>query len=89
MSIDNGAAFPKTANPKPKARLMKIQRFSKLSIDSIRKLEHDKTLNRLFPNPSNFEKERFETFWRQRGELLNYVDGLIATHGAEKVYFFD
>lgn len=89
VSIDNGASFPKTANPKPLANLHKITRFSRLTTQSIRKLQFQPTLDFLFPNATPFEQERFATFWAQRTALLNYVDECVAKQGEENTYFFE
>ncbi len=89
VSIDNGAAFPRTPNEKPARQLKRVQRFSRTLVQAVRALDHDKTLARLFPEATPFEIERFETFWQQRSLFLAYVDELVAAHGAEAVLFFE
>ncbi|MFA5625574.1 MAG: hypothetical protein WC966_11055 [Bradymonadales bacterium] len=89
VSIDNGASFPRTPNPKPLKNLRDISRFSRLTIDSIKNLEFEDTLEFLFPKSSPFERERFQTFWNQRDELIKYVDECIEKNGEEATYFFE
>lgn len=89
LSIDNGAAFPRTPNVKVEKQLHRVQRFSRQLVAAVRALEHDKTLARLWPEATPFEKERFETFWAQRQLFLDYVDALIASHGEAAVLCFE
>jgi hypothetical protein len=89
IAIDNGAAFPEWNTPRVAHRLKLTQRFSRRLILSIRRLDRDQTLARLFPNPTKKEIKRFDIFWARRAELLTYVDALIAHHGEERVLLFD
>ncbi|OIP41824.1 MAG: hypothetical protein AUK47_05575 [Deltaproteobacteria bacterium CG2_30_63_29] len=89
VSIDNGAAFPKTTNEKVDKHLQDVQRFSRQLVKAVRELDHDRTLARLFPEATDYERERYETFWTQRTLFLAYVDGLIAAHGESAVLAFD
>jgi hypothetical protein len=89
VAIDNGASFPEWNTPRVTARLKLSQRFSRRLISSLRLLDRDQTLARLFPNPTRQEIKRFDIFWARRAELLSYVDQLIAQHGAKAVLFFD
>lgn len=89
MSIDNGASFPQTPNPRPERHLHGIRRFSRLTYEAIGALEHDRTLERLYPDATELEKKRFETFWKQRERYLAYVEGLISEYGESETLFFD
>ncbi len=89
MSIDNGASFPQKANRHPAERLHAIKRFSRLTYESIKALDKDKTLQRLFPSSTSHEEERFNTFWSQRALYLEYVDKLVEENGAEQVFLFE
>ena len=89
MSIDNGAALSQTPHPKPERHLRGIRRFSRLTYEAIGALDHDRTLARLYPNATDQEKDRFETFWKQRGKYLNYIQSLVAEYGETEVLFFD
>lgn len=88
VSIDNGASFPTSPNDKVESRLQLVQRFSRQSIKAIRAMDKDKTLKRLFPEPSEYDVERFDHFWSQREKLLAYIDALIEEHGEAEVMFF-
>lgn len=85
VSIDNGAAFPKTVNDKVYQRYMMTERFSAHFIRALRNLDKDLTLECLFPNASKYEKEAFELFWKQRGVVLKRIDTLIEKYGEDKV----
>ena len=91
MSIDNGAGFPKTPSPKPDKHLHEITRFSRITYDAIKSLENDKDKvnDYLFPNPSDMERERLETFWKQRQLYLNYVQQCIEQNGEAETFFFE
>ena len=89
MSIDNGASFPKTPNEKPLKHLKDTQRFSRITLRAIQKLDRDETLNILLPHPTPFEVEKFDTFWKQREIFLQYIDDLVIEYGADNVLFFD
>ena len=89
MSIDNGASFPQTPNPRPERHMHAIRRFSRLTYEAIGALDHDRTLERLYPDATQQEKKRFETFWQQRERYLDYVKGLIAEYGESETLFFD
>lgn len=89
MSIDNGAGFPKTPNPKPEKHLREITRFSRLTYDAIAAFDKDNVLHFLFPNPSEFETEKFETFWKQRQKYLDYVKACIEKNGESETFFFE
>ncbi len=89
VSIDNGAAFSQTVNPKPRKHVQAIQRFSRITVEAIRAWDHDRTLERLFPNATSFDRERFETFWAQRQYFLNTIDQLVAQNGEEQTLFFE
>ncbi len=91
MSIDNGAGFPVTPSPKPDKHLHEITRFSRLTYNAIQALAQDKQKvnDSLFPNPSDREKERLETFWKQREIYLNYVQKCIDQNGEAETFFFE
>lgn len=86
VAIDNGASFPPWNASRVERRLKYTQRFNRRFVQAVRRLDHDKTLERLFPAASGDEVKRFEIFWARRQELLDYVDELIATHGEDAVY---
>ena len=88
MSIDNGAAFPKTPNPKPERHLFEVTRFSRTMHDAIERLDHDATLEFLFPEATDMERDKFETFWTQRQRYLDYVQKCVEKNGAEETFFF-
>ncbi len=85
VSIDNGAAFPKTVNDKVYQRYMMTERFSAHFIQALRNLDKDLTLECLFPNASKYEKEAYELFWKQRNAVLKRIDTLISKYGEDKV----
>ena len=89
VSIDNGASFPRTPNEKVDKQLFRVQRFSRQLVHAVRLMDRERMLERLFPEATDYEKERFETFWSQRQRFLEYVDGLIAEHGEASVLVFD
>lgn len=89
MSIDNGASFSQTPNPKPEKNLHKIQRFSKLTYDAIAAFDRDQLLDYLFQEPTTYEKQKFETFWNQRQAYLDYVESCIEKNGESETFFFE
>ena len=91
MSIDNGAGFPKTPSPKPDKHLHEISRFSRITYNAIQSLDsdRDKVNDFLFPNPSDMERERLETFWKQRQLYLDYVQQCIKQNGEAETFFFE
>ncbi len=89
MSIDNGASFSQTPNPKPERNLHEISRFSRLTYEAILHWEKDEMAELLFPSASDFEKEKFETFWSQREKYLEYVKSCINKNGSEETFFFE
>lgn len=89
MSIDNGASFSQTPNPKPKKNLHRIQRFSKLTYDAILAFDKGKLLEYLFQEPTVFERQKFETFWNQRQAYLDYVQSCIEKNGESETFFFE
>ena len=89
VAIDNGASFPEWQTNRVLRRLRKVQRFSRRFVNAVRRLEHDATLQRLFPNPDQSERFRFKIFWEQREAFLLYVDGLVQAHGADRVLVFE
>ena len=89
MSVDNGASFAQTPNPKPEKNLRRIRRFSRLTYDAVRAFDKEKLREFLFPDPTSFENEKFETFWQQRRRYLDYVQECIDENGAEETFFFE
>ena len=89
MSIDNGAALSQSPNSRPEKHLQSVHRFSRLTYEAIRALDHDKTLARLYPEASEVEKKRFETFWQQRERYLAHIQSLISEYSEAEVLFFD
>ncbi len=88
LALDNGAAFPPWHTDRVVRRLRLTQRFSKALIHGIRRLEYDKTLNRLFPTPTRDEIRAFDLFWERRDQLLTTVDELIERHGEAEILVF-
>ncbi|MBQ9815961.1 MAG: hypothetical protein IJM59_00620 [Proteobacteria bacterium] len=89
MSIDNGAGFAKTPNSKPEKHLHEITRFSRLTYTAISNFQKEPLLNYLFPDATDFEKEKFETFWQQRQKYLDYVKKCINDNGEAETFFFE
>lgn len=89
MSIDNGATFSQTPHPKPEKHLKEIQRFSRLTYEAIRALDKNHMLEYLFPEASDAEKEKFETFWTLRQNYLNYVSQCLEKNGEDETFFFE
>ena len=89
MSIDNGAAFAKTPNSKPRQHLEQIQRFSRLTYDAIRAFDKESLTKALFPSPSPMELEKIDTFWALRDAYLNYVEQCIEKNGEDETFFFE
>ena len=89
MSIDNGAAFSVKELPASEENLKKISRFSRLTYETVKALDKEKTFRRLFDEPEPKDEARFETFWNRRERYMAYVDGLVAAHGEENVFFFE
>lgn len=91
MSIDNGAAFPKTPNVKPDKHLHEISRFSRTTYHAILALadDRDRVNALLFPDPTKVELERLDTFWKQRDRFLAYVQECIKKNGEEETFFFE
>ena len=89
MSIDNGAAFAKTPNSKPRQHLEQIQRFSRLTYDAIRAFDKESLTKALFPSPSPLELEKIDTFWALRDAYLNYVEQCIEKNGEDETFFFE
>ena len=86
VAIDNGASFPPWKTGRVERRLKLVKRFRRPLVDRLRLLDRDKSLERLFPNATKAETQRFEIFWERRQEFLEYVDGLIEIHGADAIY---
>ena len=89
ISIDNGASFSQSPNEKPYKRLLKVKRFSRMTYDAIKQLDRDVMMDYLFPQASEFEKEKFETFWHLRGEYLDYVAECVSKNGEAETFFFE
>lgn len=89
VSIDNGASFTRTPSPKVEKQLRRVQRFSLQLVSAVRALDRERTMKRLFPDPTDYDRVRFATFWAQRAAFLEYVDELIETHGEEAVLAFE
>ncbi len=89
VSIDNGASFAQTPNPKPEKNLRRIRRFSRLTYDAVSAFDKERLREYLFPTPTAFENEKFETFWQQRRRYLDYVRQCIDENGAEETFFFE
>lgn len=90
VSIDNGAVLQHANWGRPwmvQQRIRRIRVFSRSTINAIRWMELEAARELLLPAGSVFtdEDERFELFCQRRQWLLDYVDGLIATHGEEAV----
>lgn len=89
MSIDNGAGFSQTPNPKPERHFMEISRFSRMTYEAVKAFDKAKMQDYLFPNATLHEQEKFETFWKQREKYLKYVDACIKKNGEEETFFFE
>lgn len=89
MSIDNGASFANTPNPKPQKNLHRIQRFSKVTYDAIRAFDKNELLEFLFPNASKMEIGKIDTLWKLRQEFLDYIDSCIKKNGEDETFFFE
>jgi hypothetical protein len=89
VSIDNGASFQDSPNDFVEQRLHFVERFSRQMLHAIRHLDREKTLHRLFPKPSPYDRRRFEHFWQQRKRLLAYVEKLKTRYGKSNVVYFD
>ncbi len=89
VSIDNGASFPAYGNEKVLERFMMTERFSARFIARLRMLDKDETMNLLFPEASEREKQSFEQFWTQRAAVLKRIDTLSEEYGVERVLSFD
>ena len=90
ISIDNGAAFPALAHAgRVTNRFKKAERFSRTLVRELRLLDHDATLNKLFPEPSSHEQKAFELFWKKRAAVLARIDALIEIHGEDAVLAFE
>lgn len=89
VSIDNGASFPAYSNEKVLERFMMTERFSARFIARLRMLDKDETMNLLFPEASEREKQSFEQFWTQRAAVLKRIDTLSEEYGVERVLSFD
>lgn len=89
VSIDNGASFPAYSNEKVYERFMMAERFSMHMIDALRALDKGQTFKLLFPEPSKYETEAFEQFWKQRSSLLTRIDSLSQTYGSKRVLSFE
>jgi hypothetical protein len=88
VSIDNGAGFMTRDASRPRARLEQVTRFSRSLVREVRLLDREALLPILFPDYSDDEIERFDSFWERRAELLDYIDRLIEEHGEDVVLFF-
>ena len=89
VSIDNGAGFMTRDPDRPRARLRQVTRFSRGFIREVRLLDREALLPVLFPDPTDAELEKYESFWQRRDELLQYVDELIQEHGEDAVIYFE
>lgn len=89
MSIDNGASFSPSAKDKPEKHLHEISRFSRLTYEAIKHLEDRDMYAYLFPNPSQFERAKFEMFQAQCKKYLEYVEACIAKNGEAETFFFE
>ena len=89
VSIDNGAGFMTRDPDRPRTRLRQATRFSRSLIREVRLLDREALLPILFPDPTDAELEKFDSFWQRREELLQYVDDLILEHGEDAILFFE
>lgn len=96
VSIDNGASFQDESIGgeswgATRGRLLRVQIFSRSTVDALRWLDRDRTRALLFP-PSPYhddEAERFELFWQRRDWFLAWIDEEIADRGEDRVLVFD
>ncbi len=89
MSIDNGAGFSQTPHEKPNKWLHTISRFSKTTFLAIKNFDENEMRDYLFPNASQFEQDKFKTFWSLRQKYLDYVQECIDKNGEEETFFFE
>ncbi|MBQ9244411.1 MAG: hypothetical protein IJ165_14535 [Proteobacteria bacterium] len=89
MSIDNGASFSPSAKEKPERHLHEISRFSRLTYEAIKRFGEWDMYAYLFPNPSQFERAKFEMFQAQCQKFLEYVESCIARNGEAETFFFE
>jgi len=89
VSIDNGAGFMTREPDRPRERLHLATRFSRSLVEEVRRMDRDALMPILFPDTTADEVRMYEAFWERRQEFLDYVDGLIETHGEDAVLFFE
>jgi hypothetical protein len=96
VSIDNGASFQDEsiggeAWGTTRGRMLRVQIYSRSTVDALRWMDHDRTRDLLFPDSPyhDDEDERFELFWQRREWFLAWIDGEIADRGEDRVLVFD
>ncbi|MBO4351114.1 MAG: hypothetical protein J6A01_09250 [Proteobacteria bacterium] len=89
MSIDNGAGFSQTPHEKPNKWFHSISRFSKTTYLAIKNFDENEMRDYLFPNATEFEQDKFKTFWNLRQKYLDYVQECIDKNGEAETFFFE
>lgn len=89
MSIDNGASFSQTPHEKPAQHLKQVTRFSRMTYDAIKRMDKAAMLDYLFPEATEYEKQKLDTFWNLRQAYLDYVDECVKANGEAETFFFE
>ena len=88
IALDNGAAFPPWHTDRVVRRFKLSRRFSGDLVFLLRRMAYEETLERLFPDATQEEVDRFDLFWERRSEALATIDDLIARYGEDEVLYF-
>lgn len=89
VSVDDSAAFLGEDSVRVRGRFSWASRFSRTTIESLRKLDSDEVGPLLFPEASKAEKEKLELLWSQRRKALRRIDKLVKKYGADDVFSLD
>ncbi|MBZ0239023.1 MAG: hypothetical protein K8M05_42325, partial [Deltaproteobacteria bacterium] len=92
--MDNTLAFSKKKSGTHKSHLylQRVQKFSRRLVERIRGLKEEEVRTVMARDPEPFDRlltdAEIEAMMARRDVLLEYVDGLVAEHGADKVLVF-
>ncbi len=88
-SVQDSAAFFSGESVRVRGRFSWSKRFSRATVESLKKLDRKVAEEFLFPNASKDELGRIDDLWTQRTRALRRIEKLVKKYGADDVYALD